>query len=189
MNPRKGFTMSTIIPSVILAAPLGTDSAALCTGIGAADGRLPLRRRLTIAAVLTTFEAGMPVVGVLLSGVIGDALGESARWIGGALLVALGFYMMRGGDDEETHAAPIGTAALVVAALAVSIDEVAVGVSLGLGGVNLPVLVGTIGTIVFTATMAGLTLGALLSDHAERAGRLAAWALVVLGVLLGVGVI
>jgi manganese efflux pump family protein len=181
---------ATFIASVLLAAPLGTDSAALCTGIGA-TGRLTMRRRLTIAGTLTAFEAGMPVIGVLLAGVVGDALGESARWIGGALLVALGIYMLRGGDDDddgEIHV-PIGPVALVVAGLAVSIDEVAVGVSLGLGGVNLPVLVTTIGVIVFTATMAGLTLGALLIDHAKAAGTYAAYALMVLGALLAFGVL
>ena len=180
---------ATFVSSVLLAAPLGTDSAALCTGIGT-TGRLTMRRRLTIAGTLTAFEAGMPVIGVLLAGVVGDALGESARWIGGALLVALGIYMLRGGDDDDDEATvPIGPVALVVAGLAVSIDEVAVGVSLGLGGVNLPVLVTTIGVIVFTATMAGLTLGALLADHAKAAGKYAAYALIVLGVLLAVGVL
>jgi putative Mn2+ efflux pump MntP len=179
--------VSTIIPSVILAAPLGTDSAAMCTGFGA-RGRMSLRRRLAIAGTLTAFEALMPVVGILLAGVIGDTLGESARWIGGALLVALGVHMMRA-EPDETGAAPIGMGALVLAGLAVSVDEIAVGVSLGLGGVNVPVLVGTIGTIVFAATMAGLTLGALLARHADRAGKLAAWALVALGILLAVGVL
>lgn len=180
---------ATFIASVLLAAPLGTDSAALCTGIGA-TGRLTMRRRLTIAGTLTAFEAGMPVIGVLLAGVIGDALGESARWIGGALLAALGIYMLRGGDDDDGEAqVPIGPVALLVAGLAVSIDEVAVGVSLGLGGVDLPVLVTTIGVIVFTATMAGLTLGALLVDHAKAAGKYAAYALIALGALLAFGVL
>jgi putative Mn2+ efflux pump MntP len=180
---------ATFFSSVLLAAPLGTDSAALCTGIGAND-RLTMRRRLTIAATLTAFEAGMPVIGVLLAGVIGDALGDSARWIGGALLIGLGLYMLRGDDegDDETHV-PIGPVALLVAGLAVSIDEIAVGVSLGLGGVNLPVLVTTIGVIVFSATMAGLTLGSLLSDHAKAAGKYAACALIVLGALLAFGVL
>lgn len=181
--------MSTFIPSVILAAPLGTDSAALCTGIGAAD-RLSLRRRLTIAATLTAFEAGMPVVGILLSSVIGDALGESARYAGGALLAALGVWMLvHRDDDDEAGPAPVGMLALVLAGLAVSVDEIAVGVSLGLGGVNVPVLVATIGAVVFSATMAGLTLGGMLAAHADRAGRLAGWALVALGILLAAGVL
>lgn len=179
----------TFVSSAILAAPLGTDSAALCTGIGAAD-RLTLRRRLVIAGTLTAFESGMPVIGVLLAGVIGSELGDAARWIGGALLACLGVYMLRSGDDDAGEsAAPIGVGALLVAGLAVSVDEIAVGVSLGLGGVNLPVLVSTIGVVVFSATMAGLTLGGMLARHAEAAGKLAGYALILLGVLLGVGVL
>lgn len=186
---------ATFVSSVILAAPLGTDSAAMCTGIGAAE-RLGMRRRLTIAGTLTAFEAGMPVVGVLLAGTVGDALGEWARYLGGFLLAALGVYMVVSGhdddsadDDGEELSAPIGLGALLVAGFAVSIDEVAVGMSLGLGGVNVPVLVGTIAAVVFSATMAGLSLGGLLSRHAERAGSLAGWALVGLGVLLAMGVL
>jgi putative Mn2+ efflux pump MntP len=184
---------ATLVSSVILGAPLGTDSAALCTGIGA-GGRLTMRRRLTIAGTLTAFEAGMPVVGVLLSSVIGDTLGDSARWAGGALLIALGIYMLindegRPVSDDGATTAPIGIGGLIVAGLAVSVDEIAVGVSLGLGGVNLPVLVSTIGVIVFGATMAGLTLGVMLARHAERAGSLAAYALMILGALLAVGIL
>jgi manganese efflux pump family protein len=179
---------ATFLSSVVLAAPLGTDSAALCTGIGATD-RLSLRRRLTIAGTLTTFEAGMPVLGVLLAELVGGVLGESAQWLGGGLLAAVGLYMLRAAAHGEDGPAPLGTGALLLAALAVSIDEVAVGVSLGLGGVNLPVLVTTIGTIVFTCTMLGLTLGGLLAAHADRAGRFAAYALIIMGVLLGVGVL
>ena len=160
----------------------------MCTGIGA-SGRITLRRRLVIAGTLTTFEALMPVVGILLSGIIGDALGESARYVGGALLVALGIYMLRSDDESGETRAPIGFGALILAGVAVSIDEIAVGVSLGLGGVNVPVLVSTIGVIVFAATMAGLTLGGLLSRHAERAGQLAGYALILLGALLAIGVL
>lgn len=177
----------TFVSSAILAAPLGTDSAAMCTGIGA-RGKLSLRRRLVIAGTLTAFEAGMPVVGILLAGVVGGALGDYAQWIGGALLALLGLYMLRPGEDGET-VAPIGAGALILAGLAVSVDEIAVGISLGLGGVNVPVLVATIGTIVFAAMMAGLTLGTLISRHAEAAGKLAGYALILLGALLAVGVL
>ena len=173
--------------SVMLATPLGTDSAALCAGIGARE-RLALHRRLVIAVTLTAFEAGMPVVGVLLADVVGDALGDAARIVGGILLAVFGLYLVRSAGDEE-HPTPVGIGALLLAGLAVSIDEVAVGVSLGLSGINLPVLVCTIAVIVFSATMAGLTLGGMLARHADRAGKVAGWLLVLLGVLIAVGVL
>jgi len=173
--------------SVMLATPLGTDSAALCAGIGARE-RLAMHRRLVIAGTLTAFEAGMPVVGVLLAGVVGDVLGDAARIVGGILLAAFGLYLVRSSSDDE-HATPVGIGALLLAGFAVSIDEVAVGISLGLSGINLPVLVSTIAIIVFSATMAGLTLGGLLAKHADRAGKVAGWLLVLLGALIAFGVL
>lgn len=179
---------ASFVASAMLATPLGTDSAALCAGIGSQE-RLPLARRLTIAGVLTAFEAGMPVVGVLLAGVVGEAMGEAARIVGGILLALFGLYLLRSAGGDEEHRTPVGIGALLLAGLAVSIDEVAVGVSLGLSGINLPVLVCTIAVIVFSATMAGLTLGGLLAGHAARAGKAAGWLLVALGALIAVGIL
>lgn len=177
---------SSVAASVLLATPLGTDSAALCAGIGARE-RLSLRRRLTIATTLTAFEAGMPGVGVLLADVVGEAFGDAARIVGGILLACFGLYLLRsahGDEDGEEHVVPVGVGALLLAGFAVSIDEVAVGVSLGLSGIDLPVLVGTIAVIVFAATMAGLTLGGMLTRHADRAVKVAGWLLVLLGLLI-----
>jgi putative Mn2+ efflux pump MntP len=180
---------SSVAASVLLATPLGTDSAALCAGIGARE-RLSLRRRLTIAGTLTAFEAGMPGVGVLLSGLVGEAIGDAARIVGGILLACFGVYLLRSGHDaDDDHVAPAGIGALLLAGFAVSIDEVAVGVSLGLSGIDLPVLVSTIAVIVFTATLAGLTLGGMLTRHAARAVTVAGWLLVLLGLLIVVGIL
>jgi putative Mn2+ efflux pump MntP len=178
---------SSVAASVLLATPLGTDSAALCAGIGARE-RLSLRRRLTIAGTLTVFEAGMPGVGVLLAGVVGDAFGDAARICGGILLAVFGIYLLRSESDDGEKAAPVGAGALLLAGFAVSIDEVAVGVSLGLSGIDLPVLVSTIAVIVFSATMAGLTLGGMLARHANRAVTFAGWLLVLLGILIVLGI-
>lgn len=178
---------SSVAASVLLATPLGTDSAALCAGIGARE-RLPLRRRMAIAGTLTAFEAGMPGVGVLLADVVGDAFGDAARVVGGILLACFGVYLLRSaGEDDDDHVTPVGVGPLLLAGFAVSIDEVAVGVSLGLSGIDLPVLVGTIAVIVFSATMLGLALGGLLSRHAGTAVRAAGWLLVLLGLMIVAG--
>ena len=181
---------SSVAASLLLATPLGTDSAALCAGIGARE-RLSLRRRVTIASTLTAFEAGMPGIGVMLAGVVGDAFGDATRIVGGILLACFGVYLLRSAhrDNDEEHVTPVGVGPLLLAGFAVSIDEVAVGVSLGLSGINLPVLVCTIAVIVFGATMAGLALGGMLPRHADRAVKVAGWLLVLLGLLIVVGIL
>jgi putative Mn2+ efflux pump MntP len=178
--------MTAYLPIVAFAAPLGTDSAAVCTAY-AARARIVWRRRLVIAATLTLFEAGMPGVGMALSGPAASVLGESAHWIAGALLAALGVYMYVHDDDGP---AELGAGALLAIAFAVSIDEVAVGVSLGLAGVPLIPLAATIGVWVFAATMAGLTFGSRLAGRFQaHAGTAAAGALIVLGALVAGGVL
>lgn len=182
--------MSSLLPVMAFAAPLGTDSAAVCTAMGARQ-RIIWRRRLIIAATLTAFEAGMPAVGMALSGPAGSLLGEWSAYLAGALLIGLGLWMLRPDDDDES--APDSGATLLpllALGLAVSVDEVAVGVSLGLAGVALVPLVSVIGVWVFIATLSGLTLGARIGArfHAH-AGRAAALALIALGALVASGIL
>ena len=40
--------------------------------------------------VFGLFEAGMPVLGLLLGHGLADSLGQAARWLGGAVLIAFG---------------------------------------------------------------------------------------------------
>jgi len=123
-----------------------------------------------------------------LSGPAASVLGESAHWIAGALLAALGVWMLLHDNDE--NGAELGAGALLAIAFAVSIDEVAVGVSLGLAGVPLIPLAATIAVWVFAATMAGLTFGSKLAGRLQdHAGTAAAVALIVLGGLVAGGVL
>lgn len=177
------------LPIVAFAAPLGTDSAAVCTAMGARQ-RIIWRRRLIIAATLTAFEAGMPAVGMALSGPVGNLLGSWAAYMAGGLLVALGLLMLRpdGDGENQTPDAGLSLVPLLALGVAVSVDEVAVGISLGLDGIALLPLVLTIAVWVFTATTAGLALGARIGARFhEHAGRVAALALIALGVLVALG--
>jgi putative Mn2+ efflux pump MntP len=179
--------MVAMLPIVAFAAPLGTDSAAVCTAY-AARQHVVWRRRFLIAATLTAFEAGMPGVGMALSGPAASVLGEWSHWLAGGLLAVLGVWMLTHDDDGDGP--ELGAAALLAVAVAVSVDEVAVGVSLGLAGVPLVPLAATIAVWVFAATMAGLTFGSRLAGRfAERAGTAAAVALIGLGILVGTGVL
>jgi putative Mn2+ efflux pump MntP len=153
--------------------------------------RIVWRRRLLIAGTLTTFEALMPLVGMFGAGTVDSLLGESARYIAAVMLAGLGAYFLLHGDDEDEEAPTlVGMGALLALGVAVSIDEVAVGVSLGLAGVHPAPLVATVAVWVFTATMVGLTLGARLGRRFQsHAGTFAAVALIALGALLAVGVL
>lgn len=178
------------LPILAFAAPLGTDSAAVCTAMGARE-RIVWRRRFLIAGTLTVFEAGMPAVGMAVSGPVGGFLGQWAAWIAGALLVGLGLLMLKpDSDDDGKERDATGMVALLGLGVAVSVDEIAVGISLGLNGTALLPLVLTIAVWVFAATLAGLTLGARIGERFhDRAGKVAALALIALGALVALGIL
>lgn len=182
----------TFITAPVLAftAPLGADSAAVCAAMGARS-RIVITRRIVIAATLTAFEAGMPIVGMAASGPVGAVIGPWSDYLAAALLAALGIYFLTHGDEDEDEASSgIGVAALLALGVAVSVDEIAVGVSLGLAGVHVLPLVTTVGVWVFLATMTGLTFGAKLGTRfRDHAGTFAAAALIVLGALIALGIL
>ena len=73
---------------LLLAAALGLDNLAASIGIGVGGVRGATRVR--VAVVFGLFEAGMPVLGLLLGHGLADSLGQVARWLGGAVLIAVG---------------------------------------------------------------------------------------------------
>ena len=76
---------------LLLAVALGLDNLAAAIGFGAgAAGRVSGGTRVRIAVVFGLFEAGMPVLGLLLGHGLADGVGEAARWLGGAALIAFG---------------------------------------------------------------------------------------------------
>ncbi len=75
---------------LVVAVSLGLTNLAAALGIGVAG--VDARTRLRVGLAFGLFEAGMPVVGVVLGRGAAGALGGSARWIGGGLLLAVGAY-------------------------------------------------------------------------------------------------
>jgi putative Mn2+ efflux pump MntP len=76
---------------LLLAVALGLNNLAAAVGFGAgATGQVSGGTRVRIAVVFSLFEAGMPVLGLLLGHELADGIGEAARWLGGAALIAFG---------------------------------------------------------------------------------------------------
>jgi putative Mn2+ efflux pump MntP len=145
--------------------PLALDTFAASAALAAAGrGR----------AVLVAFplaETLMTVLGLA----IGVALPFEA-WVGGLVLIAVGLWMLAEGDDDVRSTRP-----LIALALGISIDELAIGVSLGLLGVPLVAAVALVAAQAVVAAAAGYALGSRL--RGTWVERVAAGTLVALGVL------
>jgi manganese efflux pump family protein len=137
--------------------------------------------------VFGLFEAGMPLLGLLLGHGLAGTLGHAARWIGAALLIATGLYgliqALRRDDHDTAGAAAEGMGKLLISGFALSIDNLAVGFALGAYHVPLLTAAVVIGAVSVAMALAGLELGRLLGTKIGETGA-------ALGgiVLLGVGI-
>ena len=172
-----------------LILPLAADTFAVSAALGM--GGLGARDRARVTLLFTAFEGGMPVLGALGGGYLGTAAGGWAHWLAVAILGAAGLLMLfERGDDEgraERLARSRGPAQLALG-LSISMDELAIGFTLGL--LRLPLLAACVAIAVqaAVATQVGLRLGGRLSErlreNAERAAGLALLGLAILFVFV-----
>jgi manganese efflux pump family protein len=126
-----------------------------------------------VGVIFGAFEAGMPVLGLLLGHGLASVLGQATRWVGAALLIATGVYGLvqnRRSGRRDTDA-PRDLGRLAITGLVLSIDNLAVGFALGTYHVSLPVAAVVIGAVSATLSLAGLELGARLGVRTGQRGE------------------
>ena len=168
--------------------PLGLDSFAVAAALGTLrPGR---RQRWRIAAVFVGFEAGMPLVGLALGTPIARAFAGPADYVAAAALIAVGVWLLWSGDEdaEQQRVRRLSEArglAVLGLGLGISLDELAIGFTLGLVRLSVVQVIVAIAVQALVAAQLGLWLGARLSDRfREGVERVAAVLLIVLGVVL-----
>lgn len=169
--------------------PLGLDSFAVAAALGAA-GKLTGRARVRISVLFVVFEAGMPLIGLAVGAPLAHAVGDVAGYLAAAAVIGIGAWMLLHGDsdDEEEKTGRLLSArgvALLGLGVSISLDELAIGFSLGLARLPAGPVVIAIGVQAFIAAQLGLLLGARIGERfREAAERLAGIALITLGLFL-----
>jgi putative Mn2+ efflux pump MntP len=166
---------------VALVVPLALDTFAVCAALAA--GGLSGRERRRIGAAVVLFEAGMPVVGLLLGRSAAHALGGPAEWVGLACLAAVGVWLLVE-RDEPRAAGELKLGALLLLGVAVSVDELALGFSFGLLRIAIGWAVALIAAQAVVASQLGFRLGGRAARTGELAERGAGLALLVAAALL-----
>jgi len=167
--------------------PLGLDSFAVAAAIGAA-APTGWRARLRVSAIFVAFEAGMPLIGLAAGRGLARAIGPAADYLAAAAVIAVGIWMLVHREDDESAAGRIASVSglgMIALGLSISMDEFAIGFSLGL--VRLPVVpvIAAIAVVAFVASQLGLALGSLIGERLrEHAEQLAGAALIALGTYL-----
>jgi putative Mn2+ efflux pump MntP len=139
--------------------------------------------------LFTAFEAGMPLIGLAVGVPLGHAIGKTADYIAIGVLLAFGLYTLAASEEHEQQklaqlAQARGPGALLLG-LSISLDELAIGFTLGLLRLPAAVVIALIAVQAFIVTQLGLRLGNRLSEHLrEAAERLAGLALTGLAIAL-----
>ena len=181
--------MRQFLTTAGLLLPLALDTFALAAALGVAG--LEKRDRLRVTLVFTVFEAGMPIVGILVGRAVGALLGQWAGYAGILFLLVAGFLLLRPGKDEDeeerrlkllAHARGL---AILDLGLSISVDELTIGLSAGLLGLSIAVTVLWIAVQAFLAAQVGLRLGARLGEELrERSEQVAGVALIAVALIL-----
>jgi manganese efflux pump family protein len=174
---------------LLVAGSLGLSNfaASIAIGISGVDRRV----RVRVALAFGLFEAGMPILGLLLGRRFSDALGSHAHLLGGALLVATGaFSIVQSVRPTETSpsALDLRRGRLLLLAASLSIDNLIVGFALGAYDVPVVLAVAVIAIVSVVLSLIGLELGDQLGSRVEhRSELLAGVVLLCVGAVIATG--
>lgn len=179
-----------MIRLLALILPLAADTFAVSAALGVL--RLASRRRVALSLTFAAFEGGMPLVGLALGTVLGRLIGSLADYLAIAALIGLGIYFVTQDDDSEgarlERVARSNGIALLGAGVAVSLDELAIGFTLGLLRVPIVPALILIAVQAFAISQVGFVVGTRISESVrEGAERFAGVALIAIGGLILLG--
>jgi manganese efflux pump family protein len=165
--------------------PLGPDSFAVAAALGASQVAT-VWQRLRISLVFVIFEGGMPLIGLALGSALAHGVGRIADYLAAAAVIGIGIWMLLAdNEDKEDKASRILTSsglALVGLGISISLDELAIGFSIGLVRLPVSAVIVAIALQAFVAVQLGLAIGAKIAERwRERAEQAAGVALILLG--------
>jgi len=168
--------------------PLSIDTFVLSAALGLAG--LPKKQQARTSLILAGFEGGMPIVGAIIGYGFGGALGSFTGYIAGAVIAVAGFLMLKPGGEEQQEGElklleRTKGWSIISLGLAISVDGLAVGLSLGLIHVSLAAVVILMVFLAFIASRVGLSIGAKLGERfRDDAEKLAGIILVIVGIIM-----
>ena len=191
----------SIVRLILLSTALGTDLFSVTLGLGM--NRFRLRQILKASVCFSLAHVFLLLTGYNLGHYLGyfvehigthhnpftsDSMQNWAGMLGAFVLVLLGINMIWGNIKEEDDKVcvravnPLRGLSLVLMAVSVSLDALAVGFGLGMLDVDLILLCVILGIVIFIIAMIGLMvgckLGVMIGQRAELVGGLV---LIVMG--------
>ena len=174
---------------------LSMDAFAVSITKGMTIKNLKKSTALKIALAFGLFQGGMPLLGWILGISFESYIKSIDHWIAFILLGFIGFNMIKEsfGNEEEDVDASMAPKAMVLLAIATSIDALAVGVSFAFLDVSIAPAVLFIGVITFVFSAIGVKIGSIFgTKYKSKAEFFGGAVLIIMGIkilLEGLGII
>ena len=168
----------------LLAVGLSMDAFAVSICKGLALGRVRFKQMLIVGLWFGGFQALMPAIGYFLGAQFQEYIVNIDHWVAFILLSFIGINMIREalGDEEETDG-NLGFKAMLMMAIATSIDALAVGITFAFLKVQIFFAVLFIGLTTFIISTCGVKIGNIFGlKYKAKAEFLGGAILIALGV-------
>jgi manganese efflux pump family protein len=182
-----------LLSLLLVSVSVGLSNFAGAIGIGLSG--INVQTRIRVGLAFGFFEAFMPVIGLLLGHSVAGFFGQYGKYVGGAILLLTGAYTIvqaRRVTVEHKARMPrsLRTESLLVTALALSVDNLAVGFALAVYPVDLWLAAFTFGVVSILMSLLGLELGHRLGRRAEAwSEEIGGGVLILVGVAIAIGVL
>ena len=184
---------------IILAVSLSMDAFAVALCKGLALKKITSKNCMIVGVWFGAFQGLMPLIGYLLGNTFAEKITSIDHWIAFILLALIGGNMIKESLSKEDECCDdsLGFKAMLVMAIATSIDALAVGVSFAFTDFSpdwfVYVAFILIGIITFTLSSIGVKIGNIFGTKYKSKAEFAGGAiLIILGLkilLEGLGVI
>jgi len=171
------------IEVLLIAICMSMDAFAVCLGAGAQDQASAGRPTFRLAFHFGLFQFLLPVLGWFAGVTIVRYIATYDHWIAFGLLAYVGGRMVSSGfhpGEGSSLNDPSRGWTLVLLSIAVSIDALAVGLSLGIIGVNIWFPAAVIGIVTGLVSWLGLRLGNKLGEKFGKRMEIAGGIILVL---------
>jgi len=164
----------TILSIILLGTALSMDACAVSISCGIYCRDTKYRHAFKAAAFFGAFQMLMPLAGYYAGRVVYDYISHIAPWIAFILLALIGAHMIysavkcRKKEQEVDRKLSFSFKALLILAVATSIDALAAGVSFALVNVDILMSVALIGSITFLLSFLSVLMG-------KKVGKLFGW--------------
>ena len=170
-----------IVELFLIAVGLSMDAFAVSICKGLSVQKLELKHALLAGAYFGGFQALMPTIGYLLGTQFEHLIVSIDHWIAFALLLFIGGNMVKESREEEEELDDdFSVKAMLLLAVATSIDALAMGVTFAFLRVNIVAAVLFIGCITFVCSAAGVKIGNVFGMRYKSKAELAGGVILIL---------